>query len=161
MSINLLFQHLLFDLAALVDELLLSFNLGAHDVELGVFVPERVVAHFELLVELPLHQLLALFLPLGLELLQPFEHALSDLLRGLLLVVELLLVHPVFCSEQHGELLPSLLKGGCLLAPQVVEPSFDDLLLDNLVGLMLPLRSQVQVLVLGECGCDLLQLLYK
>jgi len=50
LGVYLLFSHLLFNLAALVNQLLLSLNLGTSGVEPAVFLPQRVILHFELLV---------------------------------------------------------------------------------------------------------------
>ena len=102
LRIDLFFEHALLNLAPLVNELLLAFDLRTHNVELRVFLSQSIVAHLELLVELALNESLAFILAIGFQLLQALVHVLPDLLRSLLLVVELLFVHAVFSSEKHG-----------------------------------------------------------
>lgn len=102
LRIDLFFEHALLNLAPLVNELLLAFDLRTHNVEFRVFLSQSIVAHLELLVELALDESLAFFLAIGFQLLQALVHVLADLLRSLLLIVELLFVHAVFSSEKHS-----------------------------------------------------------
>lgn len=161
LRIDLFFEHALLNLAPLVNKLLLAFDLRTHNVELRVFLSQSIVAHLELLVELALDKSLAFILAIGFQLLQTLVHVLADLLRGLLFIVELLFVHAVFSSEKHGKFLAALLQIGGVLSADVSESALDDLLLDDFVGLVFPLRSQGKILVSGDVRGQLLHFLNK
>lgn len=105
----MLLKHALFNLATLINQLLLSFDLRAHDIKFGVFLAQSIVTHFELLVQLALDQRLSLSLTLCLQHLQSFIVVLADLLRRLLLIIKLLLVHFVLSSEKSGQFGSALL----------------------------------------------------
>lgn len=161
LCIDLFFEHALLNLAPLVNELLLAFDLRTHNVELRVFLSQSIVAHLKLLVELALDESLAFILAIGFQLLQALVHVLADLLRGLLFIVELLFVHAVFSGEKHGKFLAALLQVGGVLSADVSESAFDDLLLDDFVGLVFPLRGQGKILVSGDVRGQLLHFLNK
>jgi hypothetical protein len=91
----------LLEVAALVDQLFLTFNLGAQNVKLSVFLSKVVVLHFKLLVKTSLYFGLAFLFSLGLQSLKAFKHVLAHLLGCLLLVVKLLLVLAFFSCEQR------------------------------------------------------------
>lgn len=142
LSVDLLFKHALLDLAALIDELFLAFNLSSHNIEFRVFLAEGVVTHLELLIQLTLYECLALFFTIGLKRLKALVHTLADLFGSLLLIIEFLFVHTVLSCEEHGELFTALFKVGGVLSTQICESTLDDLLLNNLVGLVFPLGSE-------------------
>jgi hypothetical protein len=100
LGVDLFFEHALLDLTALVNQLLLAFDLSSHNVEFRIFLAECVVAHFELLVKFALDESLTLLFTITLKLLKTFVHVLADLLGSLLLVVELLFVHAVLSGEE-------------------------------------------------------------
>jgi hypothetical protein len=97
-----------------------------------------------------LDESLALLFTITLELLKTFVHALADLFGSLLLVVKLLFIHTVLSGEKQSELFAALLQVGGVLSTHLSESSFDDLLLNDFVGLVLPLGSESQVLVTGK-----------
>ena len=67
LGVHLLLHHLLLELSALVNELLLALNPGAVGVELSVFIAEDGVLHLEFLVHASLHLSLTLTLALLLK----------------------------------------------------------------------------------------------
>ena len=159
LGINLLLEHALLNLTTFVNQLLLALNLGTHYVELAILLSQGVVGHFEFLVELALDKGLAFGFTLSLKSLQTFKHCLTDLFWSFLLVVEFLLVHTVFSSEERREFLTSLLEVGSVLSTHLFEAAFDDLLCNDLVGFVFPLGSEGEVLVTVDVGEVFLQLL--
>lgn len=159
LSIDLLFKHALLDLAALIDELLLTLNLSSHNIEFRVFLAEGVVTHLELLIQLTLNEGLALLFTISLKRLKALVHALANLFGSLLLIIEFLFVHTVLSCEEHGELFTASFKVSGVLSAQICESTLDDLLLNDLVGLVFPLGSEGQVLVSSEVGSELLHFL--
>lgn len=109
LSVDLFFEHALLDLTALVNQLLLTLDLSAHNVEFGILFAKGVIAHFELLIQLALHKSLAFLFAISLQLLQALVHVLAHLFGCFLLIVEFLLVHAVFSGQKHCEFLTALL----------------------------------------------------
>ena len=106
-----------------------------------------------------MHEGLSLFFALSLKLLETLVHVLAHLLRGLLLVVEFLFVHTVLSGEEHCEFLTALFEVEGVLSTHVCKSALDNLVLDLLVGLVLPLSSEGEILVTGEVGGELLHFL--
>lgn len=99
LGVNLLFEHALLNLSALVNQLFLTFDLSSHNIELRVFFSQRIVGHFETLVKFALDQLRPFLLSLSFESLKTFEHGCSNLLRSLLLLVKFLFVQAVLSRK--------------------------------------------------------------
>lgn len=132
---------MLLEVAALVDQLFLTFNLGAQNVKLSVFLSKVVVLHFKLLVKTSLYFGLALLLSLGLQSLKAFKHVLAHLLGCLLLVVKLLLVLAFFSCEQRCKFCLALFEISCVTVSYFINTVLYYSLLNHLFSLLLPLGS--------------------
>lgn len=99
LSVNLLFHHLRFNFTSLINQLLLSFDLGTICVETGVFLSELIVCGLESLVETAFNFFLSLLFTFTLKELETFKHLLTDLLRSLKVVMEFFFVHTVLSLE--------------------------------------------------------------
>lgn len=141
LSVNLLFEHLLFDITAFIDKLLFTFNLSSKNVELSVLFSESIVLHFEFLIKTSLDFCLALSFTLSFESLKSFEHMLAHLLRGFLHVVKFLFVLTFFSSKQTCKLCFALFKISYVTTSNLVDTVFHNTLVDHIVGLVLPLGS--------------------
>ena len=110
LSIDLLFDHLLLNLASLVNELLLALNGRSIVVELLVLIPQRVICHLELHVLSPLHFGLTFSLSLTLQVGQSLEHLLTDLLWSLHIIVKFLFIDSILGFEECSKSGLSLLE---------------------------------------------------
>ena len=156
LSVNLLLKHLLLDVAALVDQLLLALDSGTIVVELGIFFAKSVVFSLELGVLAAGDLIGALRLALGLELLEAVEHLLTDLLGCLQVVVKFLFINAVFSGKEICKARLPLLEVGGVAAAHIVNTVVDDVFLDKLVGLHFPMGLVCQVavstdIVLNRC----------
>ena len=86
-------------------------------------------------------------------------HGLADLLWGLLFLVEFLLVHAVLSGEKGSQFSTAFLKVSLVLSTQFVQTTFNDLLSDDLVSLVLPVGIQSEVLVTVDLSQVFLQFL--
>ena len=150
LSVDLLLHHLAFDVAALVNELLLAFDSSSVVVELRVFLSEGVVRGLELHVLAAGDFVSSFLLSLVLQSLQPLEHLLSDLLGRFQIVIEFLLIDAVLGGEQLGELGLSDLEVGGLASLHVLNAVPHDVLLDYLASLGLPVGLVGQVVVTAD-----------
>ena len=103
LSVDLLLDHLLLDLASLVDELLLALNSRSIVVELLVLISQRVVGHLELHVLSSLHLGLTFGFSLSLQVGQSLEHLLTDLLWCLHIIVKFLFIDSILGFEECSE----------------------------------------------------------
>ena len=147
LGVDLLFDHLLLNMASLVDQLLLALNSRTVVVELGIFLPQGVVLSLKLHVLATCNLISALLLTLLLQGLKTLEHLFTDLLGRFQVVVKLLFINAIFSCKKLSEFGLPLLKVGSLSAAHVVNAVTDDVLLDKLASLGLPvgLVCQVQV----------------
>ena len=163
LGVHLLLKHLLLDIAALVDQLLLTLDSGTIVVELGIFFAESVIFGLELRVLAAGNLIGALLLALALEELEAIEHLLSDLLGSLQVVVKFLFINAVLGGEELSKARLPLLEVGGVAAAHIVNTVVDDVFLDQLVGLNFPmgLVSQVTVSTDVVLNCSLFLLTLK
>ena len=147
LGIDLLFEHLLLNITSLVNELLLTFDGRAIVVELGVFLAEGIVLSLELHVLAASHLICSLLLTLVFEGLEALEHLLTDLLRGLEVVVKFLFIDAVFSGQQLSETNLTLLKIGGLLATHLYNTALNNVFLLHLGGFGLPVGFVSQVAI--------------
>lgn len=147
LGVNLLFKHALFVNAPFVNQLLLSLNGGSVVVEHLVLLPKVVVLGLKLHIKAFLHLFLPLLLTCALELLEALPHLLADLLWGLEVVVELLLVHLVLSGQQCCELGFAGFKVGRLTFTHVVNAVSYNSLFDQLCRVVFPFTASCQVCV--------------
>jgi len=145
LRIHLLLDHLVLNLAALVDQLLLPLDGSTIVVELLVFLPQCVVRCLELHVLAPLDFADALSLTLRLQLGQPGEHLLTHLLWRLKTVLELLLVDAVLSIKHGSQLGLPLLQVARLPLLHVSNAVLHNVLLNELLRLLLPEGLVAQV----------------
>ena len=160
LSIDLLLKHLLLDLAALIDQLLLPLDGSSVVVELSILASQSIILRLEFGILAAGDLIIALSLTLGLQGLQTLKHLLTHLLRSLHVVVELLLIDAILGGEKLGEASLALLEVSSLTAAHIGDTVADDLLLDELVGLGLPVRLVSQVPITTDVVVDLLVFLY-
>jgi len=147
LGVHLLLKHLLLDIAALVDQLLLALDSGTIVVELGIFFAESVIFGLELRVLAAGNLIGTLLLALALEELEAIEHLLSDLLGSLQVVVKFLFINAVLSGEELSKARLPLLEVGGVAAAHIVNTVVDDVFLDQLVGLNFPMGLVSQVAV--------------
>ncbi len=145
LGIHLLFQHLVFDVASLVNQLLLTLDGCTIVVEFGVFAAQGVILSLELHVLAACHFVVALLLTLGLQCLQALEHLFTDLLRRFQVVVEFLLINAILSSEKLCKSCLALLKVGSLAPSHVLNAVLDDVAFDGLASFRLPVGLVCQV----------------
>jgi len=150
LSIHLLLHHFLFNVASLVDELLLTLDGRAVVVELGIFLSQGVVLSLKFHVLAPSHLIVSFLLALTLEKLKSLEHFLTDLLRRFQVVVKFLLVDAIFSCQELSKSSLSLFEIDCLAASHVFNTVTNDVLLDHFTGLAFPVRFVGQVLVSSD-----------
>lgn len=100
LSVNVLLGDLLLGGTLLVHELLFTLHLALINEELALLLPQIVSGVLESLLESAVHLVDSLLLSALLELVQTDGHLLSDLLGGLQIGHELLLVDAVLSIEQ-------------------------------------------------------------
>jgi len=147
LGIDLLFKHLLLDGASLINKLLLPLDRSSVVVELGVLLAQSVVRALEEHVLTAGHLVVPFLLALCLQGLQALEHLLTDLLRRFQIVVEFLFVNAVLSGKKLGKASLPLLKVGCLSSTHVLDAVANNVLLDQLARLPLPIGLVSQVLV--------------
>ena len=130
LCINLLLEHFLLNSAALVNQLLLSFNGGAVVVEFGIFLAQGVILRLELGVLTTRNLIGAFLLALSLQRLKAFEHLLAYLLRSLHVVIEFLFIDAVFGGKKLCQASLSLFKIGSFTAAHISNSVTNDVLLD-------------------------------
>ena len=130
LSIDLLFHHLILNVAPLVNQLLLALNRRAIVVKLLVFFAQSIIFLLELHVLPPRDFVRSFLLAFRFELLQALEHLLSHLLRSLHRVMEFLLVNAILRCEQLGQPLLPQFEVGRLALPHIVDAVADDVLFD-------------------------------
>jgi len=158
LGVDLFLEHLLFNFATLINELLLALNLSAVGVEFAILAAKGVILHFEPLVVATLHFSGALFFIFALEALESLVHLLADLLGRFQIVVELLLVHLVLSCEHGGEAGATLLKVGGELVTHLLGALVADAFDNSLVGFVFPVGAVSQVAVTRQLVVQLLHL---
>ena len=161
MSIDLLLEHFLLNSAALVNQLLLSFNGCAVVVEFGVFLAQGVILCLELGVLTASDLIGAFLLALGLQSLKAFEHLLTNLLGSLHVIIEFLFIDAVFGGKELCEASLTLLEIGSFTAAHISNSVANDVLLDQFVCLGLPVRLVCQISIATNLTVDLLEFLQK
>ena len=141
LSINLLFKHLLFDVTALINELLLTLYLRSKNIELGVLLSQSIVLHFELLVKTALHFCLAFSFTLSFKSLKSFKHVLAHLFGSFLHVVKFLFILTFFSGEQTGKLCFALFQISNITASNFINTIVYDAFMDHIISLVFPLGS--------------------
>ena len=147
LSVDLLFEHFLLDIAPLVNELLLALDSRTIVIELGVFLAQGVILGLELHVLAAGHLICSLLLPLGLQGLKALEHLLTNLFRSFEIIVKFLFIDAVFGGQQLGETNLALLKIGGLLTAHLYNTALHDVFLLHLGGFGLPMGFVSQVAI--------------
>ena len=146
-GVDLLLKDLLFELCLLIHELLFSFDLSSGNHESGFLLSELISFHFKLSFESLLDLKLPFFLSLSSKTLDSLGHLGSDLFEGLKLVHEFFLILLVLCGKKSGKLGFSGSEVGSLSLFHVVNLAFHNSILDNHLGLGLPVGFVVEVLI--------------
>ena len=147
LSVDLLLHHFLLDVPSLVNKLLFTLDGSTIVVELLILTPEGVILSLKLHVLTAGDLINALLLTLALQGLEPLEHLLTNLLGRFKVVVKFLLVDSIFSSKKLGQLCFPLFKVGGLTATHVLNSIANDIFLDHLVSLDLPICLVCQVVV--------------
>ena len=161
LGVNLLLHYVLLHLTSLVNELLLSFDLAPVVLEPGLVESQVVISSSKSLLESPVDLVRPLLNSLLLELVETDSHLLSDLLGSFQVLHELLLKHHVLLLEQGGQLGSSLVEVALLSPLHVLQSVSNQVLLDNVFGLGLPVGLVEQVSVTSDIIIQSSQVLHK
>lgn len=158
MSVDLLFNHLLFNFAAFVNKLLLTLDLGTVRVELSVFLSKIIVLHFKLLVITTFHLVLALVLVFALQMLKALMHLSTHLFGSLKAVVELCLIHFVLSRQKLGKLVTASFQVGSELTVHLLDAALNDAVLNALISLVFPVGAMSNVAIARQVAMQFLQI---
>ena len=159
MCINLLLEHFLLNSAALVNQLLLSFDGCAVIVEFSILLAQGVVLRLKLCVLTTRNLIGAFLLALSLQGLKAFEHLLTNLLRSFHVVIEFLFIDTVFGGKKLCQSSLTLLEICSFTAAHISNSITNDVFLDQFVGLSFPVRLVGQVSIATNLTVDLLEFL--